>query len=182
MLYTGKGDSGTTKLFNTPSGERISKTSPVFDALGTTDELVAHVGYLKVLVSNHTEKVLDKNLAIILHEVQESLFVIQAQLAGAAMPLPPQKVADLEALTNAIETTLPPIITFFIAGGTQEAAFADICRTIARRMERDILRAQAPLVEESTYAYTNRLSSLFYALARLLNHISGIKEEPPTYS
>ena len=48
MLYTGKGDKGTTKLFNTPSGERISKGDVIFEALGTVDELNAHIGLLKV--------------------------------------------------------------------------------------------------------------------------------------
>ena len=39
MLFTGKGDDGTSKLFGTCPGKRISKTSQIFIALGDLDEL-----------------------------------------------------------------------------------------------------------------------------------------------
>jgi cob(I)alamin adenosyltransferase len=85
---------------------------------------------------------------------------------------------------DAIEKELPPIKSFFISGGTELAALFDVSRTMARRAERRVIKA---LEEESvkigapTSAFLNRLSSLLYALARLSNHKSGIKESAPTY-
>ncbi|WP_366535719.1 ATP:cob(I)alamin adenosyltransferase [Streptococcus pneumoniae] len=49
MLYTGKGDKGTTKLFDCPQGTRLTKSSFVFEVLGTIDELNCTLGYTKVL-------------------------------------------------------------------------------------------------------------------------------------
>ena len=49
-FFTGKGDQGTTKLFDTPSGVRGSKTSPIFECLGQLDELNSVVGWCKVAI------------------------------------------------------------------------------------------------------------------------------------
>ena len=40
-FFTGKGDTGTTKLFDSPKGQRVSKSSPIFETLGMLDELRA---------------------------------------------------------------------------------------------------------------------------------------------
>ncbi len=183
MLYTGKGDKGTTKLFNTPSGERVPKTAPVFEALGTVDELVAMLGVAKVKADISQVHVGERKVASIIHEVQETLFVLQAELAGAGMSITEEKTVNMSELVDSIEKELPPITTFFIAGGTEGAAYFDVCRTVSRRMERTLLHAVeggVPL-SETSLAYANRLSSLLYALARLFNHFSGITETPPSY-
>lgn len=184
MLYTGKGDKGTTKLFDTPQGERIPKTAPVFEALGTVDELVAFLGLAKVRADAQSIVIEERTLASLIHQVQETLFVVQAELAGAGMAVSKEKTAALEHYTGAIESLLPPITTFFIAGGTEGAAYFDVCRTISRRMERALLRAHGDgrTLSDETLAYTNRLSSFLYACARLFNHVSGITETPPSYT
>ena len=79
---------------------------------------------------------------------------------------------------------MPPIKTFFISGGTEMAALFDISRTLARKAERRVIAGienGEVVVGPVTLAFLNRLSSLFYALARLSNHKSGIKEVPPSY-
>lgn len=183
MLYTGKGDHGTTKLFSTPSGERVAKTDPVFEALGTVDELVAFLGLAKVRADARDLHVGEKSVAAIVHNIQETLFILQAELAGAQMYIGEEKVVALEETINIVESMLPPIKTFFIAGGTEGAAYFDVCRTVSRRMERALLRARESgvVLTDTTLAYANRLSSLLYACARLFNHISGITETPPSY-
>ena len=52
MLYTGKGDKGTTKLFKTPKGERISKSSAIFEALGSLDQINSFLGLCKVKIDS----------------------------------------------------------------------------------------------------------------------------------
>lgn len=184
MLYTGKGDKGTTKLFNTPQGVRVPKTDSVFDALGTVDELVAHLGIIKVTVSEKNFIVRSINVSDIIHNVQETLFILQAELAGSNLSIPAQKTSEISEIIDEVEKELPPIKTFFIAGGTQTAAQFDVCRTITRRMERELLRAlkDGVKISDSSLSYVNRLSSLMYAFARLYNHFSGITETPPSYN
>ena len=81
-LYTGKGDGGTTKLFDSPQGVRVSKSSPIFEALGMLDELNTLTGWCKVACG--TVAFQGRLYESILREVQDHLFTIQAEVAGAA--------------------------------------------------------------------------------------------------
>lgn len=179
MLYTRKGDTGTTKTFG--CDQRVSKSSAIAEALGSLDEMNSFLGVVKCL--ENSSKIIP-DLAEILLSVQEKLFIIQAQVAGSDKVLEPEKVTELEQIIDSIEQELPPIKTFFISGGTSLAATLDYARTLARRAERRVVAVSEEgraLVAPSTLAYLNRLSSLLYALARLANHKSGIKEQPPSY-
>ena len=187
-LFTGKGDGGTTKTFGCDQ-QRISKSSELPEALGTLDELNSFLGLCKV----RAKAVQDSGVQIgkktvptstILFNVQQALFTIQAEVAGAPKKTGKRKVTELELITNTIEKIIPPITRFSIAGGTELSALLDVARTLARRAERRVtavheqgLRTLSP----NTKAYLNRLSSLLFALARLVNHQSGVVEESPSY-
>ena len=176
MLFTGKGDSGTTKFFD--SGQsRTSKTSAISEALGALDELNAVIGFVKIRGRE------ERRIAIPLREVQECLFIVQAEVAGADKKILRTTVKGIEKLINTIEKEIPPIKGFSIAGGTELSALLDVARTISRRTERRVIAAieTGRAVSEHSRAYLNRLSSLLFALARLANHLGGIKEETPSY-
>lgn len=182
MLYTGRGDDGTTKTF--ACDQRISKSSAVAEALGALDETNSFLGLCKVTAQEVAHSIDGKQVAAIVHDIQQSLFIIQAEVAGAGKSVAREKVTGLEAVVAAAEKELPPIKTFFISGGSELAALFDTARTIARRAERRVvaLVAEGELsVSPETLAYLNRLSSLLYALARLANHQAGISEESPSY-
>ena len=190
MLYTRKGDDGKTKTF--ACDQRISKSSAVAEALGTLDETNSFLGLCKVKLIK--EQILLPNETVsgeMVHNIQKNLFIIQAEIAGAEKSIGEEKAKELEAIIDYIEKELPPIKSFFISGGTKLAVLFDISRTIARRAERRVTEASEAKgvfssrknvkVSDSTKAYLNRLSSLLYALARLMNHKFGITEESPDY-
>lgn len=186
MLYTRKGDKGTAKLFTSKKGERLSKTSAIFEALGTVDELNSFLGLCKIESKKSNIILQGGKLALgdVVHRVQENLFIIQAELAGSEMSIEEEKVKRMEEIIDGIEQELPPIKTFFIPGGAELAARFDIARTLARRAERRVLSAaeeNEELIESGTKVYLNRLSSLLYACVRLVNHRAGIEERPPEY-
>lgn len=190
MLYTRKGDSGTTKDFNSKPGERKSKSSCQTEALGALDELNSFLGLVKVKSSQISWELperfdaIGKSLTETVNAMQNCLFSVQAEVAGAEKRVNAAKVPEMETLIDAIERELPPIKTFFISGGTELAALFDISRTLARKAERRVIAGQEASefkVTDATLSFLNRLSSLLYALARLTNHKSGIKEAPPNY-
>lgn len=181
-FFTGSGDNGTTKTFG--CDQRISKSSMIAEALGAMDEINSFLGLCKVRSVESGFELGGKQLEYVVHGIQQNIFIIQAELAGAEMTIGPEKVSEAEGMIHAAENELPPIRTFFISGGTELAALFDVARTMARRAERRVVavkeEGKRPLGAD-TLAYMNRLSSLLYALARLSNHKSGINEEPPSY-
>lgn len=177
MLYTGKGDGGTTKVFGCDQ-QRISKASELPEALGSLDELNAFLGYTKMRAGAIA------HIRDIVGDVQEKLFIVQAEVAGADKRLAAGEVARVESIINDIEKEIPSLKGFSIAGGTELSAILDVARTLSRRAERRLIAVvEAGLRELSpeTRAYMNRLSSLLFALARLANHLAGVPEENPKY-
>lgn len=184
MLYTGKGDSGTTKLFSSGPGIRHSKTDPVFEALGSLDELNSLLGLIRSQYKDISITIPRKiYLSILISGVQEALFVIQAELAGAPKRLKKATVKEMEALINSIEKQLPVIKTFTISGEHVISAWCDYARAVSRRVERAVLRYKenSGRLSEVSCTYLNRLSSLLYALARITAYQKDAVEKAPTY-
>ncbi|HAS80693.1 MAG: ATP:cob(I)alamin adenosyltransferase [Candidatus Nomurabacteria bacterium GW2011_GWE1_32_28] len=183
MLYTRKGDNGTTKTFG--CDQRISKSSKITEALGALDEINSFLGLCKVKAKEKKFFIL-KNIYVdeLIHNIQKNLFIVQAELAGASMYIDEEKLKEIEIIIDSIEKELPPIKTFFISGGTELASVLDIARTISRRAERrvvSVVEEEKVSINKFTLAYLNRLSSLLYAFARSANYKSGIAEESPNY-
>jgi cob(I)alamin adenosyltransferase len=175
MLYTRKGDKGKTQIFG--CNQKLSKSSVIAEALGTLDEANSFLGVIK-------SKTIDKKLGTVINNVQENLFIIQAEVAGADKRITRTKVLELEKIINQIEKELPPIKSFFISGASETSALFDFARTLARRAERravQVAEEGVAKVGPETLAYLNRLSSLLYALARQSAHKSGFREAIPKY-
>jgi cob(I)alamin adenosyltransferase len=177
MLYTRKGDTGTSGLFGTK--DRQSKASPIFEALGMTDELNSLLGFARSFgtLNNFPAASL---AAPLLRSVQESLFIVQAELAGAQKNLTQEHVDKLEAQIAELEAQIENPHSFIVPGATAFSGLLDVARAVSRRVERTIIRSEAPL-SPTTKAYLNRLSSFLYALARVAAKDSGEKEQSPSY-
>jgi cob(I)alamin adenosyltransferase len=189
MLYTGKGDGGTTKTFDAQPGVRISKASELPEALGTLDELNSYIGLAKVKALNGPDPRFSlgkrsRATSAVLDDVQQTLFIVQAEIAGAPKRVLKAKVSQVELIINTIESLMPPITTFTVAGGTELSATLDVARTLARRAERRVVgvsESGVRKVSTNTRAYLNRLSSLLFALARFANEDAGVSREIPKY-
>lgn len=176
-LFTGKGDKGTTTAFDC-NQQRISKASELPEALGSLDELNAFLGFVKMRAQGTSR------IASALRDVQEELFIVQAQVGGAEKALKEGTVERVSRTVNEIEMEIPRLQGFSIAGGTELSALLDVARTLARRAERRVIAVKELGLRdlpEETMAYLNRLSSLLFAYARLANHLAGVKEENPRY-
>lgn len=188
-LYTGVGDSGTTTLFHCEQG-RISKSADIIEALGVLDELNAYLGLVKVyakedgmqIILKSKKKILFSN---ILNDIQQTLFIIQAEVAGSPMTIRKSDLNKIEDIISYISSLLPPIKSFTVSGGSVLSAELDYTRTLARRCERRIITVVdggGSEIGKTTLAYLNRLSSILFAMSRYVNHTLSIKEEHPKYN
>jgi len=171
MLYTKKGDSGRTSIFG--CNQSISKSSAITEALGCLDETNSYLGVVKSKIDNENKE--------LIHKIQNDLFIIQAEVAGADKKISSEEVKYLEEVINNIEKELPPIKSFLISGANEISASFDFARTLARRAERRVVAVseeEITKIDFETLIYLNRLSSLLYALARLHAKESGAEIAP----
>jgi len=189
-LYTGKGDKGLTTFFG--SAQQYPKSALRVEALGVLDEANALLGLAKVRASDTAlpPGAPISTIASALEQMQQDLFVIQAEVVGADKHLTQENISWLESLVEAIERELPPITTFFLAGGSELSATLDVARTVARTAERRLVSfrhdgamtgLEAGQPRANTLVYINRVSSALYALSRYVNHQAGHQEKAPLY-
>jgi cob(I)alamin adenosyltransferase len=173
-LYTRTGDSGETSLFD---GTRVKKDDDRVDAYGEVDELNAWLGFVRA-------SGMDDDLAAEVLRIQQELFAVGAQLADPAdkiaarvtkAALGDEQVARLESLIDRLETEVPPLRRFIVAGGSVAGAALHVARTVCRRAERRIV-ALTPPVDAALLRYVNRLSDLLFVMARVVNHRAGTAE------
>ena len=165
-IYTRTGDKGRTSLIG---GHRVPKTHYRLEAYGTIDELNAHVGLLVSQLPSSSAQL------PVLQQVQNTLFVIGAQLATPSdvpttAAVTPAMVSALEAAIDHIDAQLPPLRAFVLSGGCMSSAQCHVCRTVCRRAERRILALAAEVeVAADLLAYMNRLSDYLFVLSRKIN-------------
>jgi cob(I)alamin adenosyltransferase len=173
-LYTRSGDAGETSYFD---GTRVRKDDPRLAAYGDVDELGAWLGFVR---ASKVDPAVDAEL----DRVQRDLFALGAQLADPGEKLAARvakavigddDVTRLERLIDRFDAEAPPLRRFILSGGTPAGAALHVARTICRRAERRIVSLQPP-ADPVLLKYVNRLSDLLFALARAVNHRSGVPE------
>jgi cob(I)alamin adenosyltransferase len=69
-----------------------------------------------------------------------------------------------------------------LAGGYKRAAHLHNARSVARRAERKIVELDQDVeLREEVLAYINRLSDLFFLMARHENFLEDVDEKSPKY-
>ena len=181
-VYTRTGDNGETALVG---GKRVPKDSPRIEAYGTIDELNSIVGLARAFNEEKLgESEAHRFLDLVLRQIQDELFDLGSELAT-----PPEffqegmyrvgegEVKKLEQTIDECQKSLEPLKSFILPGGGKLGAYLHQCRTVCRRAEREILRlSRAEESSEWPLRYVNRLSDLFFVLARWISKQTGEAE------
>jgi len=176
-IYTKTGDRGTTGLFG---GTRVPKDDIRVECYGTFDEVNATIGLLRAkLEQTHPWQ---PNL----QRIQKDTMNFMSHLARPSNaqkenpnPLPLDGAKFCEQWIDDLEqTTTTPSDYFLLPGGNEISSLCHVVRTQMRRAERRLVSLMAmDEVPECIPAYVNRLSDLFFALARAELSSAGLQEE-----
>lgn len=172
MRY-GKGDSGETELLGMV---KVWKDDIRLEVLGTLDELNSFIGLARATTGY-------EDIRNVLLTLQKDLFKIGSEFASLGTPeakfyVTKDMVMDLEKMVSKYESELVPVKGFVIPSGALSSIILHIARTIARRAERRAVALRSKYdVNGNALAYLNRLSTLLFILARVVNIRSFVKEE-----
>jgi cob(I)alamin adenosyltransferase len=171
-IYTRTGDTGETGLFD---GTRVLKSDARVSTYGDIDELNAFLGLARSMLAHEGE------LSEMLVEIQRDLFAVGARLADPSHRIAgrvskavvgPADIVKLERWIDMLDSMLPPLRRFILAGGSNAGATLHVARTICRRAERAMVALRAAdegMVEPALLIYVNRLSDLLFVMARVAN-------------
>jgi cob(I)alamin adenosyltransferase len=178
-IYTRTGDAGDTGLFD---GTRVLKSDPRVESYGEVDELNAWLGLVRTEASAPPA---DVQLAEMLERIQRDLFGLGARLADPAKKIAErvtkaavteEDISRLEGWIDMLESELPPLRRFILAGGCRTGGLLHVARTVCRRAERSIVGLGADAVEPALLVYMNRLSDLLFVMARAANRRADAAE------
>jgi len=181
-VYTRTGDKGETGLVG---GKRVAKDSPRIEAYGTIDELNSIAGLARAFNAERLKQgAAHRFLDEVLGKIQDELFDLGSELATPAESayegmyrVGEKEVKRIEELIDQCQKDLAPLNSFVLPGGGKIGALIHQCRTVCRRAEREILRlSRMEQLSEWPLKYVNRLSDLFFVLARWAGKQTGEKE------
>ena len=174
-IYTKTGDDGSTALYG---GERVAKDNLRVTAYGSVDESNAALGMVRANLDNlEIDEYIEK--------IQNTLFDLGADLAtpntskyrANIAAIEENDIQTLEKLIDYYEAKLDPLQNFVLPGGHPAAAALHVARTVTRRAERDVTSlAKQETINPYVSIYLNRLSDLFFTLARVVNMNNGVSE------
>mgnify|MGYP001591234729 CR=1 FL=1 len=172
-IYTRTGDEGMTSLYG---GKRISKAACQVETYGSIDELTSYIGLVVIKLKN-------KNDINLLVAIQKNLYQIMGYLSGAKIDLSPldKTVTQFEKKIDGLEKNLPKLNKFILPGGTEISSLFQILRVLCRKAERrniDFFNNPSTSLRTSQklliIKYLNRLSDLFFDLARMYGKDSEV--------
>lgn len=172
-IYTKTGDEGTTSL---KGGLRVAKTDIRIEVNGAIDETNSAIGLVRAFMESKNE------FQQLLREIQISLMKVMSAIASIHLiennSFPDLDVDGLEREIDEITSKISEDGYFVLPGGTKLSALMHYARVCVRKSERLLwsLNGLYPLPEQ-VFQYFNRLSDLFFVMARYELQQSDINEE-----
>ncbi|WP_431167212.1 cob(I)yrinic acid a,c-diamide adenosyltransferase [Tenacibaculum halocynthiae] len=178
-IYTRKGDKGSTGVFG---GKREFKNSARIECIGTLDEVNSTIGLLRSKLGN------DHEWQPNLHRIQKDMMNMMSHLARPSdskkvnpNPEPKDGAEFCEQWLDEMEDNISsPSDYFLLPGGNEISALCHVCRTQVRRGERQLvtlMQEDPECVHDYIMSYVNRMSDLFFTMARAEMDKHGVAEE-----
>jgi cob(I)alamin adenosyltransferase len=173
-IYTRDGDKGKTTIIG---GYEVDKDDIIPETLGAIDELNSNIG---VLFSNLIEAEMKDTVRWIQERLYRAMSCIANSIAvkkgfsncGESLKTIIEKndTKYLEEKIDLLDESLPELTGFIQPGGTSASAYAHVCRSVCRRAERRLVELSRNYqINQEVLKFFNRLSDLFFTIARYLD-------------
>ncbi|KAF5290015.1 hypothetical protein FQR65_LT11681 [Abscondita terminalis] len=162
--FSRNGDNGTSK---TLTGQILPKDHKIFNAIGSTEELLSYIGIAREHAQEGEHEYSDK-----LKRIQTVIIDISTAISCCGdqnkKSISSTHTKELEDWIHHYSKQLPPPERYIIPGGGVAAASLHVARAICRKTERVIV----PLVREDSLhnealIYLNRLSDFLFTVSRI---------------
>jgi len=171
QFYTRKGDDGYTGLLG---DERVSKSDPRPEAIGSIDEANAAIGWARAHCRSSRSRE-------ILLSIQRDLYNLMAEISATPenaerfRTIDTHKVNWLEEQTDILSESVDIPKEFITPGDSLGGAALDLARTVVRRAERRVAQLwhTQEIKNPEVLKYLNRLSSLCFVLELFEIQIAG---------
>lgn len=175
-IYTRGGDKGKTGIHG---GQRVDKDDIRIEANGCLDELNSMIGVVRAFLTPEHE------WQQLLYHLQKEIMVIMSNVATPSeiRENNPNKIDEniVEFIENEIDNLTGQMgesESFILPGGNLVSSHLHMARTIARRSERRLWTLhKTDELPPIILKFINRLSDLFFTMARFEMHNSGDMEE-----
>lgn len=175
-IYTRSGDKGKTGIHG---GQRVDKDDIRIEANGCLDELNSMIGVVRSYLDN------DHEWQQVLFRIQSEMMVVMSHVATPSeiRDKNPNKLDDsivvfCEEQIDRLTDKMGDSKYFILPGGNLVASHLHLARTIARRSERRLWSLNSTdILPASILQFINRLSDLFFAMARYEMYREGAIEE-----
>ena len=142
-------------------GDKTTKTDERVAFFGAVDELSAHIMEL-------THYIEDVPMQMELRKIVSMLSTMMAEVAGGFGHIGEKHLNELKEDVKKYEEKAWPFTSFVLPGTTLMGAIENFVRTVTRHAE----RAYAKVYEKYggsgyIFEYLNKMSTLFYAIARI---------------
>lgn len=175
-IYTRTGDAGTTAI---GGGLRVEKDDVRIEANGCIDELNSIIGIVRSLMDDNDER---QQMLYTIQNVLMSMMSIVATPSSLRKNNPnvfDDKMSErCEQWMDGMMAQMTDNGWFILPGGTPVAAQLQYARALARRAERRLWTLnREDEVPSDVMQFMNRLSDLFFVMARYDLHKSNLPEE-----
>ena len=171
-IYTGFGDNGKTRRLD---GKIVKKNDPIIEVNGIIDECNSTIGIIRSINKNEL-------LETILKKIQNKLFIAGAEVSSfnidSTTKIKRNDIKEIEEIIDDIDLDLDKLSNFILPAGNLSSSHLHLARSVCRKIERSLIEINYDQHSKNyLLPFFNRLSDLFFVLARYANKIDKMKDE-----
>lgn len=175
-IYTRGGDKGRTSLVG---GVRVPKNHCRIEANGAIDEANSFIGLLRTKLGDaHPWQMRLYDVQMGLMNTMSHIASVPESPRASKAPKVEEGAAFCEAWIEEMTAEMGESVEFILPGQTEISALCHVVRATVRRAERHLCSVMSEgELEPWIAAYINRLSDLFFTLARYDGFKANLPEE-----